>query len=252
MRCSTGLDILENAFVLGRRSLFSAACHNRLQTCLRTGVTESMSHQGAFLLDRKDVAKKCHSGERRIKDRLIALWSMISNLTQLPNRLRPRELEQNCMHSSLRGLSIILAGAMLLTHPSSAQNSDWQVLRTVPQGQRIRLALRDGTSHEGKLQSVSENSVTTDKQVVNRDDIQRVWLKRNGHRGKHAVIGAGIGAGVGLGTGAAIDADCSKNAFICTGPYGKVVLTPAFGVIGAGIGALLPAHGGWQELYRVD
>jgi len=145
---------------------------------------------------------------------------------------------------------MVLAGAMLLANSSMAQNTDWNALNGVPAGQRIRLALRGGGSRQGVLQRVDESTITIDNgQIVNRDDVRRAWLKGNSKRGKHALIGAGVGGAIGLGVGAAVDADCSKNSIICTGNRGKGILTPVFALMGAGVGALLPAHG-WQEVYR--
>jgi len=42
------------------------------------------------------------------------------------------------------------------------------------------------------------------------------------------------------------DNDCSSQSNACTGNKGKAIPTPVFGLIGAGMGALLPASG-WQE-----
>jgi len=157
------------------------------------------------------------------------------------------------MHSSFAKLAIVLAGAMYFALATTAQNSDWQVLKTVSPGQRIRIALRDGKTRDAKLQSADDSALTIDRgQILNKNDVRRVLLKRKGHRGKHALIGAGIGGGTGLGLGTAVDAQCSHESIFCTGPYGKIVFTPLFGAIGAGVGAVLPAHGGWQEIYRAE
>ncbi len=118
------------------------------------------------------------------------------------------------------------------------------------QNQRIRVSLRAGGTHTGTLQGVSESTLTIrDGQAFKREDVQRVWLKRRGHRGEHALIGAGVGAGVGLGIGVAIDNSCSSGSIVCTGNSGKAIGAPLFAGIGAGIGALLPG-GGWKEVYR--
>jgi len=87
------------------------------------------------------------------------------------------------------------------------------------------------------------------EQTLARDQVKRVSIRSKGHRGRNALIGAGIGAGAGLGIGASIDNNCSKTSIVCTGNKGKAILTPAFGLLGAGIGALIPA-GGWREVYR--
>jgi len=139
---------------------------------------------------------------------------------------------------------------MLAAQPSMHPKDDWKVLKALQQNEQVRVSLRAGGTHNGALQEVSDSRLTiSDGQAFNREDVQRVWVKRHGHRGKHTLIGAGIGAGAGLGIGAAIDHHCASNSLICTGNLGKAIGTPLFAVIGAGIGAVLPG-GGWEEVYR--
>jgi hypothetical protein len=106
---------------------------------------------------------------------------------------------------------------------------------------------------KGQFQSSTDDAIIIRSkgadQTLSLNSVQQVSSRRAGHRGRHALIGAAIGAGAGLGTGAAIDNDCSRNSIVCTGNKGKAILTPVFGLLGAAIGALLPA-GGWQEIYR--
>ena len=143
----------------------------------------------------------------------------------------------------------------LIADPSlrAVEKSDWSSLKQIAAGQTIKVVVKDGTSSQGDFQSATEDALVlrvagSDRSIA-RDTIRRISLKTNGHRGKHVLIAAAIGAGGGLGAGIAIDNDCSPNAIICTGNKGKAILTPAFALIGAGIGALLPA-GGWLEIYR--
>jgi hypothetical protein len=49
-------------------------------------------------------------------------------------------------------------------------------------------------------------------------------------------------------TGIAVD-HCTPTVIVFTDNKGKAILTPGFALLGAGIGALLPA-GGWREVYR--
>jgi hypothetical protein len=135
----------------------------------------------------------------------------------------------------------------------AAEKSDWSSLKQIGAGQTIKVTVKDGTSSQGDFQSATEDAlllrVAGGDRSIARDMVRRVSLKMNGHRGKHALIGAAIGAGGGLGAGIAIDNDCGPNSIICTGSKGKGILTPGFALIGAGIGALLPADG-WREIYR--
>ena len=113
----------------------------------------------------------------------------------------------------------------------------------------------DSKSHKGEFQSITDDVIVIHAkggdQTLPRQSVKLVSSRRPGHRGRHALIGAVIGAGAGLGIGAAVDADCSPQSFVCTGNKGKAIAAPLLGLVGAGIGALLPT-GGWQELYRAN
>jgi hypothetical protein len=152
-------------------------------------------------------------------------------------------------------VALLLPLLSLAAGPSlqAAEKSDWDNLKQVALGQTIKVIATDGKSSPSDLQSVSDDALVLrlagGDRSFPRDTVQRVSIKRNGHRGRHALIGAAIGAGAGLGAGIAIDNDCSPTSIVCTGNKGKAVLTPAFALLGAGIGALLPA-GGWREFYR--
>ena len=147
-------------------------------------------------------------------------------------------------------LLALIAGPLL----GAVEKSDWSSLKQIAAGQAIKVTVKDGTSSQGDFQSASEDAlvlrVAGEDRSIARDTVRRVSLKTNGRRGKHALIGAAIGAGGGLGAGIAIDNDCSATSIVCTGNQGKAILTPVFALLGAGIGALLPA-GGWHEIYRV-
>jgi hypothetical protein len=144
-------------------------------------------------------------------------------------------------------------GLLVSSSLAGAQNPAWNNLQQLSPGQEVRVAVNGNKSIKGEFQSSSDDAIVMRSkgadQSISRSSVQQVSLRRAGHRGRHALIGAAIGAGAGLGTGAAIDNDCSRNSIICTGNKGKAILTPVFGLLGAGIGALLPA-GGWQEIYR--
>jgi hypothetical protein len=152
-------------------------------------------------------------------------------------------------------LTLFLLSVAFIAAPPlrASDDSDWANLKRLASGLQAKVSLSDGKSYKGDLQLVTENIVVlhsaSGEQSFPRKSVQRVSIKRNGHRGRHALIGAAIGGGAGLGFGTAIDNDCSSTPLICTGNKGKGILTPAFALVGAGIGALLPS-GGWQEVYR--
>jgi hypothetical protein len=146
-------------------------------------------------------------------------------------------------------LSVVLIGSPLF----GAENPEWNNLKQLSPGQQVRVKSSNAKFSKGEFQSVNDDAIAIRvkgaDQRFERSAVQQVSSRRSGHRMRHALIGAAIGAAVGLGTGAAIDNDCNAQSIVCTGNRGKAILTPAFGLIGAGIGALLPA-GHWQELYR--
>jgi len=152
----------------------------------------------------------------------------------------------------LRRLVPSLALIVVLSCFANAQEFQWNNVQGVSSGERIKITLADGKSHTGEFQSATDATVVISSkhgsESYARENVRHVWVRRAGHRGRNALIGAGIGAGVGLGAGASIDNGCTSTSIICTGNKGKAILTPAFGVLGAGIGALLPS-GGWREIY---
>jgi hypothetical protein len=133
-----------------------------------------------------------------------------------------------------------------------AANPGWDNLKTLTQGQEIRVVLKDAKSYQGEFQASSDDGITLRQsggdQTVTRHDILRVSTKGKKHRGRNALIGAAVGAGVGLGLGAAVD-HSSQNTIIPLHRWGIAVGTPLGGLLGAGGGALLPT-GGWHEVYR--
>lgn len=155
----------------------------------------------------------------------------------------------NCMRVVFPLLSILLIGSTLY----AVENPEWNNLKQLNPGHRVRVQLNSGKFFKGHFQSVTDDAMIIRAEGAEhtfpRSDVQEVSSRRSGHRTRHAIIGAAIGAGVGLGIGVSIDNDCNSHSIVCTGNKGKAILTPAFALIGAGIGALLPA-GRWQELYR--
>lgn len=150
-------------------------------------------------------------------------------------------------------IQVVLLALLISSSLCGAENPAWNNVKQLSPGQQIRVVLDTKQSFRGQFQSVTEEAIIIhangSDQTLSRSSVQKVFSHRPGHRGRHALIGAAIGAGAGLGSGAAIDNDCSHQSIICTGNKGKAILTPAFGLMGAGIGALLPASG-WQEIYR--
>ena len=150
--------------------------------------------------------------------------------------------------------SLLLAlGFLVSSSTYCLGQSEWNVVQQLPSGQEIKVVLKEGGSRRGSFESANDTGVVIragkGEQTLSRDHVARILVKSKGHRVRNVLIGAGIGAGAGLGAGASIDNNCSKTSIVCTGNKGKAILTPAFGLLGAGIGALFPS-GGWHEVYR--
>jgi len=154
---------------------------------------------------------------------------------------------------SSRVLIVLAFGIAVFNSQFCLGQSEWSAVQQLTSGQQVKVILKDGASRRGSFESANDSAVVIHsgkgEQTLQRDQVDRVLVKGKSHRKRNALIGAGIGAGAGLGAGAAIDNDCSKTSIICTGNKGKAILTPVFGLLGAGIGALIPSSG-WREVYR--
>lgn len=150
-------------------------------------------------------------------------------------------------------VALPLVGLLVSCSLHATENPAWNNLKQLSPSQQVRVVVNSNKTVKGQFQSSTDDAIIIRSkgadQTLSRNSVQQVSSRRAGHRGRHAIIGAAIGAGAGLGTGAAIDNDCSRNSIVCTGNKGKAILAPVFGLLGAAIGALLPA-GGWQEIYR--
>jgi hypothetical protein len=122
---------------------------------------------------------------------------------------------------------------------------DWQSLTKLQAGDKIRLTLKTGSSTE-VFQSFTPEEIKSGTLTAKKDDVLKI--ERFGHggwsRGKKAALGAVIGFGGGFAVGAAATG-CNHQQF---GPCisrgaGGAVFGAVGALVGAGVGALLPANG---------
>jgi hypothetical protein len=145
----------------------------------------------------------------------------------------------------LRRWVSLFAVLLMLSQAVLAQTGEWAVLRQLLPGQKVKVETSGGKSYVGSVQSVTDDLIQLGKNdVIGRADVQRVLLWSPGHHGRNALIGLGIGAGFGVAAGLS----CGKDAIVSKGQC-MAVGAPFFGGVGAGIGALLPSHGKWHEVY---
>ena len=129
--------------------------------------------------------------------------------------------------------------------------SNWDKVKRLSAGQEILVVQKDAKSFQGKLQSVSDETVVirlaTGEQTLAKGSVVRVSTRGASHRWRNVALGAGVGFGGGAGIGAAA---ANPNGF------GHRSLGAAVGAVfglvaGAAVGAVLPT-GGWHAVYRTQ
>ena len=120
---------------------------------------------------------------------------------------------------------------------------DWKSVSALQPGDQVRVSLKNGKSVTGPFQTWTPEGASIGAGTVARDEVKKLErLRRRGGHLKHAAIGAAIGFGGGFVVGAAVGG-CHPYEFRC---LGRGMIGAGVGgvgmVIGAAIGAALPAH----------
>jgi hypothetical protein len=148
-----------------------------------------------------------------------------------------------------RAIVAFFFAASALAGQSPAGN--WNNVRTLAPGTEVRLEISGQSATHGRLERATDDSVvlTTAKsqQTFPRQQIVRISQRKEGHRVRNALIGAGIGAGAGLGIGLAAGR-CTQFCIVSPGLI-RGTLAGAGAVVGAVVGVVLPS-GGWKEVYK--
>lgn len=159
-------------------------------------------------------------------------------------------------HRLMRFFPVLTFLFCALTLAAQSPDANWDILKGLSSGAEIRVIRTPSGSVSGAFRSATADSlvIATSKgeESVARTQIARVSVKKQGHRGRHTLIGLGIGASAGLIIGAVTDArsGCSGQGFCLDflPNGGKEIFTPLGGIVGAIIGALMPS-GGWRDIY---
>jgi len=148
----------------------------------------------------------------------------------------------------MESLQIIGSLVMLVAVASSAvaQSADWQVVKGIPEGTKIKVTLKhQRTFGHCELEEVTDEwlgcyfAALGSRQYA-RDEIREVRL---GHHS--ARIGFAVGAGTGAILGAANGSGGSAGRV-----FGVVVLVPVLGGVGAGVGAIVDPFLHGKTVYR--
>ncbi len=145
----------------------------------------------------------------------------------------------------------LMSLAMIAAAQQQTPDENWAKLNSLATGSEIRVVLVGRKTVRGFLLKASPDALAmnaaTGQETLPRQEIARVQLKREGHRGRNTLIGLLVGAGGGLTAGAMIDSRTTDSWFP---NVGKVVFTPLGAIIGTVVGVAIPT-GGWREVYRV-
>jgi hypothetical protein len=149
----------------------------------------------------------------------------------------------------------VLAAALTTTAVAQPAKpiANWANLNQLVPGSEIRITLASGRTLRGFVQGVTPDSLainaTASQETLSRQDIQRVSLKRPGHRGRNTLIGLAVGTAGGLVFGAVVDSQGSHDQWNWFPNLGKQVCTPLGAIVGTVVGVALPT-GRWRDVYR--
>ncbi len=137
--------------------------------------------------------------------------------------------------------------------PAQAKFTDWSTVKALATGAEVRITTGSRTVN-GRILRTSDDSLVLatgkSQEMFPQQEVKRVLLRGDSHRGRNSLIGLGAGAAAGLITGAVGHKDCTGWCIFYTSrgtdmAAGAIIL----GGIGAGVGALIPTRS-WLEVYR--
>jgi len=139
-------------------------------------------------------------------------------------------------------VAVVLLASLLLSAVSVAaqdQTNDWSKVTALSSGSNLSVKLKNGTTVNGTLRSVSDStlSVTAKNAPVDikREDVRTVHeVVKKSSATKAALIGTGVGAGAGAAAGAISDSN-NDDGFETL----DSAATAGLAVVGAGVGALI-------------
>ena len=131
--------------------------------------------------------------------------------------------------------------------------TDWSTVKALATGADVRITT-GSRMVRGKILRTTDDSLVLafgkGQEMFTQQEVTRVLLRGDSHRGRNSLIGLGAGAAVGAIIGATAHQDCTGWCIFYTSrgadaAGGAIVL----GGIGAAVGALIPSRS-WLEVYR--
>jgi len=144
--------------------------------------------------------------------------------------------------------------AVLGTTLSAQPNlTDWTTVKALATGADVRVTTGSRTVHGRILRTSNEGLVMAlgkSQEMFPQQEVKRVLLRGDSHRGRNSLIGLGVGAVVGAIIGAAAHNDCNGFCWFETSRGGDAAGGAILlGGTGAAVGALIPSRS-WLEIYR--
>src|SRR5438552_17437502 len=101
---------------------------------------------------------------------------------------------------------------MAATAAAEVNATDWNTVKALATGADVRITAGSRTVH-GKVLRVSDESIVLalgkSQEMFPQQDVLRVRLRGDSHRGRNSLIGLGGGAAIGAIAGAATHEDCT-------------------------------------------
>src|SRR5215475_10200859 len=126
-----------------------------------------------------------------------------------------------------------------LAQTTTEVNREWSIFTTLQPKEKLVAKLKDGKTVEGRLNSVSETTLTlTDNgktTEINRENVARAYRVTGAPVKKPVLIGLAVGGAFGAAAGVAAGS-CSPSDIVCFNRSETVPIVTAFF---AGVGALV-------------
>jgi hypothetical protein len=131
--------------------------------------------------------------------------------------------------------------------------TDWSTVKALATGASVRITTGSRTVH-GSVLRVTDDALVLgtgkSQEMFPQQEVKRVLLRGDSHRGRNSLIGLGVGAVTGVIIAGATHQDCTSFCFDY-GSRGEDMAGAGIllGGIGAAVGALIPSRS-WLEIYR--